>query len=148
MVERRFEIISKDVFGKGITLVDDYGHHPQEIKATLETVNKIWKKQKKIVIFQPHRYTRTRALFNEFIEVLSTIDDLILMEVYPASEEVIKGYETKDLINALPKNIKVIEAKGIEDAFVKLKNLVDDHSIILTQGAGNTSSLAKLIANS
>tara|TARA_B110000858_G_C17774211_1_gene461326 strand:+ start:401 stop:1771 length:1371 start_codon:yes stop_codon:yes gene_type:complete len=148
MVERRFEIISKDVFGKGITLVDDYGHHPQEIKATLETVNKIWKKQKKIVIFQPHRYTRTKALFNEFIEVLSTVDDLILMEVYPASEEVIKGYETKDLINALPKNIKVIEAKGIEDAFAKLKNLVDDHSIILTQGAGNTSSLAKLIANS
>jgi UDP-N-acetylmuramate--alanine ligase len=148
MVERRFEIISKDIFGKGITLVDDYGHHPQEINATLDTIDKIWKNHKKIVVFQPHRYTRTKALFNEFIEVLSKIDDLILMEVYPASEEIIKGYETKDLINALPKNLKVIEAKGIEDALEKLKKLVDDHSIILTQGAGNTSNLAKLIANS
>jgi UDP-N-acetylmuramate--alanine ligase len=147
-VERRFEIISRNVFNKKITLVDDYGHHPEEIKSTLDTLNNIWPDQKKIVIFQPHRYTRTKALFNEFVEILSNVNDLILMEVYPASEEVIKGYETSDLVEALINKVNVIEANGIQDAFDKLKGSIKNHSVILTQGAGNTSNLAKLISNS
>ena len=147
-VERRFEIISRNVFNKKITLVDDYGHHPEEIKSTLDTLNNIWPDQKKIVIFQPHRYTRTKALFNEFVEVLSNVNDLILMEVYPASEEVIKGYETSDLVEALINKVNVIEANGIQDALDKLKGSIKDHSVILTQGAGNTSNLAKLVSNS
>ena len=147
-VERRFEIISRNVFNKKITLVDDYGHHPEEIKSTLDTLNNIWPDQKKIVIFQPHRYTRTKALFNEFVEILLNVEDLILMEVYPASEEVIKGYETSDLVEALINKVNVIEANGIQDALDKLKGSIKDHSVILTQGAGNTSNLAKLVSNS
>ena len=87
-------------------------------------------------------------MFNEFVEVLSNVNDLILMEVYPASEEVIKGYETSDLVEALINKVNVIEANGIQDALDKLKGSIKDHSVILTQGAGNTSNLAKLVSNS
>jgi UDP-N-acetylmuramate--alanine ligase len=145
-VERRFEVISNNIFNKGITLIDDYGHHPKEISVTLETVDKIWKNNKKIVIFQPHRYTRTKALFEEFVEILSKIDDLILLDVYPASEKILKGYESNDLYKAANKRNNIIKAEGVEDALEKLKKLVSDHSLILTQGAGNTSTLAKLIS--
>ncbi len=145
-VERRFEVISNNIFNKGITLIDDYGHHPKEISVTLETVDKIWKNNKKIVIFQPHRYSRTKALFEEFVEILSKIDDLILLDVYPASEKILKGYESIDLYKAANKRNNIIKAEGVEDALKKLKELVSDHSLILTQGAGNTSTLAKLIS--
>ena len=145
-VERRFEVISNNIFNKGITLVDDYGHHPEEIKVTLETIDKVWKDNKKVVIFQPHRYSRTKALFKEFVEILSEIDDLILLDVYPASENIIKGFESDDLLKAANKNNNIIKANGVEDALLKLKELLNDHSLILTQGAGNTSALAKLIS--
>ena len=69
-IERRFEIISHDIFSKKITLVDDYGHHPKEIKYSHDTASEIWKNKKKIVVFQPHRYTRTKDLFDEFIKTL------------------------------------------------------------------------------
>ena len=145
-VERRFEVISNNIFNKGITLVDDYGHHPEEIKVTLETIDKVWKDNKKVVIFQPHRYSRTKALFKEFVEILSEIDDLILLDVYPASENIIKGFESDDLLKAANKKNNIIKANGVEDALLKLKELLNDHSLILTQGAGNTSALAKLIS--
>ena len=146
IVERRFEVISNNIFNKGITLVDDYGHHPKEIKVTLETIDTVWKHNKKIVIFQPHRYSRTKALFNDFVEILSEIDDLILLDVYPAGEKIIKGFESDDLLKAANTKNNIIKADGVEDALLKLKDLVSDHSLILTQGAGNTSALAKLIS--
>ena len=113
---------------------------------TLETIDKVWKDNKKVVIFQPHRYSRTKALFEEFVEILSEIDDLILLDVYPASENIIKGFESDDLLKAANKKNNIIKANGVEDALLKLKELLNDHSLILTQGAGNTSALAKLIS--
>ena len=80
------------------------------------------------------------------MEILSKIDDLILLDVYPASEKILKGYESKDLYKAANKRNNIIKAEGVEDALEKLKKLVSDHSLILTQGAGNTSALAKLIS--
>ena len=103
-IERRFEIISHDIFSKKITLVDDYGHHPKEIKFSHDTASEIWKNKKKIVVFQPHRYTRTKDLFKEFIETLLDIENLLLLDIYPASESIIKGYEGKDLFHALKEN--------------------------------------------
>ena len=102
-IERRFEIISHDIFSKKITLVDDYGHHPKEIKYSHDTASEIWKNKKKIVVFQPHRYTRTKDLFDEFIKTLLNIENLLLLDIYPASEKIIKGYEGKDLFKALKK---------------------------------------------
>ena len=142
-VERRFEIISDNVFGKRITLVDDYGHHPSELKATIETIKEIWPDKKVVMAFQPHRYSRTKALFHDFVNILSKIDNLILMEIYPASEPPIKNYSSEDLFCEVKKNNKnIVLVNGIEEAFEEFKNFSDQKYIFLTQGAGNTSKLA------
>ena len=142
-VERRFEIISDNVFGKRITLVDDYGHHPSELKATIETINEIWPDKKVVMAFQPHRYSRTKALFHDFVNILSKIDNLILMEIYPASELPIKNYSSEDLFYEVKKNNKnIVLVNGIEEAYDEFKNFSDQKYIFLTQGAGNTSKLA------
>ncbi len=142
-VERRFEIITDNVFGKKITLVDDYGHHPSELKATIETIKEIWPDKKVVMAFQPHRYSRTKALFHDFVNILSKIDNLILMEIYPASELPIKNYSSEDLFYEVKKNNKnIVLVNGIEEAYDEFKNFSDQKYIFLTQGAGNTSKLA------
>ena len=147
-IERRFEIISHDIFSKKITLVDDYGHHPKEIKYSHDTASEIWKNKKKIVVFQPHRYTRTKDLFDEFIKILLNIENLLLLDIYPASEKIIKGYEGKDLFQALKKNgSKVLFCQNHTEVIEKLENMTSGNEVIITQGAGTTSELARKISN-
>ena len=147
-IERRFEIISHDIFSKKITLVDDYGHHPKEIKYSHDTASEIWKNKKKIVVFQPHRYTRTKDLFDEFIKTLLKIENLLLLDIYPASEKIIKGYEGKDLFQALKKNgSKVLFCQNHTEVIEKLENMTSGNEVIITQGAGTTSELARKISN-
>ncbi len=147
-IERRFEIISHDIFSKKITLVDDYGHHPKEIKYSYDTASEIWKNKKKIVIFQPHRYTRTKDLFDEFIKTLLNIENLLLLDIYPASEKIIKGYEGKDLFQALKKNgSNVVFCQNHTEVIEKLENITTGNEVIITQGAGTTSDLARKISN-
>ena len=147
-IERRFEIISNDIFSKKITLVDDYGHHPKEIKYSHDTASEIWKNKKKIVVFQPHRYTRTKDLFDEFIKTLLEMENLILLDVYPASEKIIKGYEGKDLFHVLKENgSNVIFCQNHTEAIKKLENMTIGNEVIITQGAGTTSELARKISN-
>jgi len=147
-IERRFEIVSHDIFSKKITLVDDYGHHPKEIKYSYDTASEIWKNKKKIVVFQPHRYTRTKDLFDEFIKTLLNIENLLLLDIYPASEKIIKGYEGKDLFQALKKNgSKVVFCQNHTEVIEKLVNMTSGNEVIITQGAGTTSELARKISN-
>ena len=147
-IERRFEIISHDIFSKKITLVDDYGHHPKEIKYSYDTASEIWKNKKKIVVFQPHRYTRTKDLFDEFIKTLLNIENLLLLDIYPASERIIKGYEGKDLFRALKKNgSNVVFCQNHTEVIKKLENMTEGNEVIITQGAGTTSELARKISN-
>ena len=147
-IERRFEIISHDIFSKKITLVDDYGHHPKEIKYSHDTASEIWKNKKKIVVFQPHRYTRTKDLFDEFIKTLLDIENLLLLDIYPASERIIKGYEGKDLFHALKKNgSNAVFCKNHTEVIKKLENMTEGNEVIITQGAGTTSELARKISN-
>ena len=147
-IERRFEIISNDIFSKKITLVDDYGHHPKEIKYSHDRASEIWKNKNKIVVFQPHRYTRTKDLFKEFIETLLDIETLLLLDIYPASERIIKGYEGKDLFHALKENgSNVIFCQNHSDVIQKLQNMTTGNEVIMTQGAGTTSELARKISN-
>ena len=147
-IERRFEIISHDIFSKKITLVDDYGHHPKEIKYSYDTASEIWKNKKKIVVFQPHRYTRTKDLFDEFIKTLLNIENLLLLDIYPASEKIIKGYEGKDLFQALKKNgSNVVFCQNHTEVIKKLENMTEGNEVIITQGAGTTSELARKISN-
>ena len=147
-IERRFEIVSHDIFSKKITLVDDYGHHPKEIKYSHDTASEIWKNKKKIVVFQPHRYTRTKDLFDEFIKTLLNIENLLLLDIYPASEKIIKGYEGKDLFQALKKNgSNVVFCQNHTEVIEKLENMITGNEVIITQGAGTTSDLARKISN-
>ena len=71
VIERRFQLISEKVFNKDIVLIDDYGHHPNELSVSINTVKEVWPERKLLVVFQPHRYTRTKALFQEFIDILA-----------------------------------------------------------------------------
>ena len=148
VIERRFQLISEKVFEKDIILIDDYGHHPEELSVSINTVKEVWPNRKLLVVFQPHRYSRTKALFDDFVRLLSSCENLILLEIYPASEKPIPNYESDDLIREIHKlNPSAKLVKGIEEAYEAMKEIAEDNFIFLTQGAGNTSLLAKKFKN-
>lgn len=134
-VQRRLEI--KGRVGE-ITVVDDYGHHPTEIKATLAAMRQIWK-DRLIVVFQPHRYTRTKALFDEFTQAFRDVDVLILNDIYPASEEPIAGINSAALCEAIRKaGQKHVEYIPNAEATVEyLLKTVKEKDTIATIGAGS-----------
>ena len=148
VIERRFQLISEKVFEKDIILIDDYGHHPEELSVSINTVKEVWPSRKLLVVFQPHRYSRTKALFDDFVRLLSSCENLILLEIYPASEKPIPNYESDDLIREIHKlNPSAKLVRGIEEAYDAMKEIAEDNFIFLTQGAGNTSLLAKKFKN-
>ena len=144
-VGRRFQIQGDiAIEGGKLTLVDDYGHHPREIAATLEALRQAWPDRRSVIIFQPHRYTRTRDLFEDFVQILSTVDVLILMDVYPAGEALIAGADGRALSRA-------IRMRGqVDPVFVDvwqelpkiLAGIVVPDDVILTMGAGNVGQIA------
>jgi len=144
-VGRRFQINGDIEFESGVlTLVDDYGHHPRELAATLEALHQAWPSRRKVVVFQPHRYTRTRDLFEDFVEVLSGVDVLILLDVYAAGETPINGADGK----ALSRSIRVrgqvdpIFVQNRENLATILAAIVHEDDVILTMGAGNVGQIA------
>lgn len=134
-VQRRMEI--KGRVGD-ITVVDDYGHHPTEIKATLAAMRQIWK-DRLIVIFQPHRFTRTKALFEEFTKAFDEVDILIMNDIYPASEEPIAGINSAVLCEAIRKAGKthVEYIPKTEDIIEYLLKTVQEKDTVATIGAGS-----------
>ena len=147
-VSRRFEeIISIKKPGCEITYVDDYGHHPSEIRATLDAARLGWPNRKIILIFQPHRFSRTRDLYSDFVDVLSNVDFLILMNIYSAGESPIPEVNSKNLSNDISRNCKS-ESHNLNDPDLIVKKLVgslSNNDLIITQGAGDISNLASLI---
>lgn len=144
-VGRRFQINGDlDLNGGKLTLVDDYGHHPRELAATLEALRQAWPDRRKVVVFQPHRYTRTRDLFEDFVEVLSGVDVLILLDVYSAGEAPINGADGK----ALSRSIRIrgqvdpVFVQNREDLPTILAGIVKQDDVILTMGAGNVGQIA------
>ena len=126
-------------------LLDDYGHHPTEVAATLSAIRGGWPDKRLVVIFQPHRFTRTRDLFDDFADVLSTPDVLLLTEVYAAGESRITGADGRALARA-------IRARGVNDPiFVdsiddvpeQLAHVIEDGDVVLTLGAGSVGALAR-----
>ena len=97
------------------------------------------------MIFEPHRYTRTKQLFNDFVQVLSKVDSLLLLDIYAASEKPIKGISSKKLISEISKNHKNAEYIGKSDPLVWLQSNYKNFSILITQGAGTISKLNKKI---
>ena len=134
-VERRLQIKGEK---NGVLVIDDYGHHPTEIKATLQTCRKSLPGRRIITVFQPHRYTRTRDLYNEFLTAFSDTDKLYMVDIYAASEKPIAGISSEKLVDSLNKNGK--EALYVSDLqkFKKtLKAEIRKNDVVLTLGAGN-----------
>lgn len=120
------------------TLIDDYGHHPVEIKATLKAARNAFSDRRIILVFQPHRFTRTRDLFHQFVEVFSLADQLLLTDVYPAGESPIQAADGASLAQAvLQKSIcKLIYLPEIEEIPKVLVQLIKHNDVVITMGAG------------
>jgi len=127
-----------------VLLVDDYGHHPQEILVTLQALRTAWPERRLVLAFQPHRYTRTQALFEDFTSVLSTADILLLMEIYAASENLIPGIDSRALIRniRLRGKIEPIFISNNDDLLSTLPNVLQNGDILLIQGAGSIGAIA------
>ncbi len=133
-----------------ITLIDDYGHHPSELKATISALKNAYPNNRMILIFQPHRYTRTRDLFDDFVNVLSNVNHLIIMEVYSAGEEVIKFADGKSLIKAIKQAgvMDVMFANSFDEVKSLLDNMTIAEDLVLTMGAGNIGKLPEFLLKS
>lgn len=122
------------------SLMDDYGHHPNEISVVVETLRSIWPKRRIIMVFQAHRYTRLAALFKEFVQVLSQVDILYLAPVYACQEEVVSGYDLQDLQNSITELINkqpILLPNLGEDVYAMIEEKLADGDIVLAQGAGS-----------
>jgi UDP-N-acetylmuramate--alanine ligase len=149
-VGRRFQRYGDIALAQGgsFTLIDDYGHHPAEMAATLEAARGAFAGRRIVLAFQPHRYSRTRDLFEDFVKVLSTADALLLAEVYPAGEAPIVAADGRSLARALR------VAGAVEPVFVEdiaempdaIRRLVQDRDVVLTMGAGSIGNVAAQIA--
>lgn len=129
-------------------LIDDYGHHPHEMAATLAAVRGVWPEKRVIVAFQPHRYTRTRDCFEQFVDVLEDIDGLVLAEVYPAGEALIEGADSEHLASAIAAKgfhrPVVVPVEGVADA---IAGMVRDGDVVIAMGAGSIGRVAPAIAD-
>jgi len=135
-VQRRLEIKGER---DGVTVVDDYGHHPTEIKATLQALKDAWPDQRKVVVFQPHRYSRTQALFDDFTRSFYQTDVLLVLPIYSAGEQIIEGVHGHDLCDGIMAHghKDVICTEGIDNAVRYLQKNLRNGDILLTLGAGD-----------
>ena len=144
-IGRRFDALGEVALARGgVELVDDYAHHPTELAATLQAARDCWPRRRLVVVFQPHRYTRTRDLFDDFVRVLAGIDNLVITQVYPAGEPPIPGAGARALCRAIRK-------WGAEPVFIEdlpalaelLPNILRDDDVLLTLGAGDIGRFAQ-----
>ena len=132
-----------------VYLIDDYAHHPSEIKAVLDAVNDIGRWQRKVLIFQPHRYTRTHDLFNDFCAVLGEVDELILLDVHTAGEAPIKGADSDTLSRAIRAHGQLIPVylKDMDEVPEVLDAMAREGDVVLTMGAGSIAKLPTLLTS-
>jgi UDP-N-acetylmuramate--alanine ligase len=151
-VGRRFQVFDDvHIGGATVTLVDDYGHHPTEIATVVETARRVWPGQRLVMAYQPHRYTRTRDLYDDFVRVLCDVDVLVLLEVYGAGEDPIPGADARALaqgirqrgVGAVP-----VFAPTPEEALNVLPGVLRNGDVLLVQGAGSVNQISnQLIAS-
>lgn len=146
---RRFDFLGSipHQLGGDVMLIDDYGHHPTEVNVTVQSAKNGWADKRLVMVFQPHRYTRTRDLFEDFTAVLSQVDVLILLDVYPAGEKTIIGADSR----SLSRNIRIrgqvepIYLANSEELPTVLNEILLPNDILIMQGAGNVGKLASEI---
>ena len=138
-VSRRLEFKGDlKINDKKIKLLDDYGHHPTEISATVEAIKSSYKNKKINMIFQPHRYSRSSILFNDFVDCLNSLDRVIILDIYSAGEQNTEGISSYDFVNSLiKKGNKAFFAKNLKEISKILESEVKNNEILITQGAGN-----------
>ncbi len=138
-IDRRFEVRAADVNGCHVTLIDDYGHHPTEVQHVISTVREIYPNRRLVMVYQPHRFTRTRDLLHEFVTVLVKVDSLVLVDTYAASETPIPGAYGSDLAREIEATAKVpvAFASTAQEATTLVGRLVEEDDVLAIQGAGN-----------
>ncbi|AHK16533.1 UDP-N-acetylmuramate--alanine ligase [Thalassolituus oleivorans R6-15] len=144
-VGRRFQVCGEFPFADGdVMLVDDYGHHPRELEVTLDAIRKGFPDRRLVMIFQPHRYSRTRDLYEDFVRVLADADVLLLMDVYPAGEKPIAGADGRSLCGSIRQRgpVDPIFIERDESLELPLKRVLKPGDLLLTQGAGDIGGLA------
>jgi UDP-N-acetylmuramate--alanine ligase len=144
-IDRRLQVMGEvTLAGRRLTLVDDYGHHPTEIAATLEATRQAWPGRRVVLVFEPHRYSRTRDLLDDFAQVLSGADVLVVAEVYPAGEAPIPGADGKALCRAIRSRGRVepVLLKTLGELPQALSGIARDGDVILTMGAGSIGAAA------
>ena len=143
-VQRRLEIKGEK---KGVTVVDDYGHHPTEIKTTLEAARECWPDRRVVAVFQPHRYSRTQALFDDFTRAFYQSDLLVVLPIYAAGEKKIDGVEGFALFEEIQRHghKDVVYAESFEAAVSHLKTILVSNDILLTLGAGDVWKVGEML---
>ncbi|QSP96169.1 UDP-N-acetylmuramate--L-alanine ligase [Marinobacter salinisoli] len=148
-VGRRFQVYGDYQTPNGaITLVDDYGHHPTEVEAVIRAARDAWPGRRLVMLYQPHRFSRTRDLYEDFVRVLSEVDGLLLMEVYSAGEPPITGADGRALCRSIRQRGQVEPVFVEENSEIEslLKNVLQDGDLLITQGAGDIGGVAARLA--
>ena len=151
---RRFDFLGEfplaEVNGKpgSAMLIDDYGHHPTEVDATIKAARAGWPDKNLVMVFQPHRYTRTRDLYDDFANVLTQVDALLMLDVYPAGEAPIPGADSRSLCRTIRGRGKVdpILVPDSAQAAEMLASVLTGNDLVLVQGAGNIGKIARHLA--
>ena len=142
-VGRRFQILGERTFSQGTSLVvDDYGHHPKEIKATIDAFRSVWPDKRLVHVFQPHRYSRTQSLFTDFVDVLNMSDEVLVFDIYSAGEKAIPGVSSEILVNEINLHSQKATLVTEQNFEQHLDTLIRDGDVVLMQGAGNIGQLA------
>ncbi len=147
-IGRRFSEVGTFPAGDGdVLVVEDYGHHPSEIAATLEAARQGWPERRIVLVFQPHRYTRTRDLFDDFSDVLSRADHLVVTDVYPAGEDPIDGFDARALCQSVRTRGKLepVLVPDVERLPHELPTMLEAGDLVLMMGAGNIGHIAQAI---
>lgn len=150
-VDRRFQNYGDLTLTDGsvFTLVDDYGHHPVEMKATIEAARGAYPGRRLVLAFQPHRYSRTRDCFEDFIKVMSSVDSILISEVYAAGEAKIVGADSRSLCRAIRLHSKIepIFVDDIQNMAMEILDIAKDGDVVLCMGAGSIGTTSKNIVN-
>lgn len=149
-VSRRCQVYNQaEIAGNKVVLVEDYGHHPLEVEVTLSAIKAAYPERRVLLVFQPHRYTRTQEHFDEFVRVLSKSDLLLLSDIYPASESPIEGVSSEALLAKIrEKNPAAFIGGNLSQTQVQLETLVKVGDVVLIQGAGDVNRLCSTFVNS
>jgi UDP-N-acetylmuramate--alanine ligase len=145
-IDRRLQQLGEIQWPGGHALiVDDYGHHPTEVAATLDAVRQGWPTRRLVLVFQPHRYTRTRDLLDDFGRVLGECDVLLVTEVYAAGETPIAGADGRAICRAVRTrgHVEPIFVERVDDLADSLRGVLHDGDVVLTMGAGNIGAVAQ-----